>query len=106
MAGIMLVFFIFHMMVFPLSTMKDPHFADRGFWFIMAYSFGCVTTIRFKYYFGWKLSMGAIHASGVSYQVHGDGKSDFKLIQNCNPIKVETTVHVREKIANWNMTCQ
>lgn len=66
----------------------------------------CVTTIRFKYYFGWKLSMGAIHASGVSYQVHGDGTSDFKLIQNCNPVKVETTVHVREKIANWNMTCQ
>lgn len=32
--------------------------------------------------------MGAIHASGISYQVHGDGTSDFKLIQNCNPLIV------------------
>jgi len=47
-----------------------------------------VTTLRFKYYFAWKLSMGAIHASGISYQVHSDGTSDFKLIQNCNPLIV------------------
>lgn len=50
--------------------------------------------------------MGALHASGITYQMHGDGKSDWKLIQTCNPMTVETTVHVREKIANWNMTCQ
>lgn len=94
------------MFIFPLSTMKDPEFASKGFWHIVIFSFFCVSTLRFKYYFAWKLSMGAVHASGVSYQEHGDNTSDFKLIQTCNPVTVETTVHVREKIANWNMSCQ
>ena len=39
--------------------------------------------------------MGALHASGITYQTHGNGTSDFKLIQTCNPYKVETTIHVR-----------
>lgn len=103
---VLVLFYVVNLLVFPLEVMKDPAFAQKGFWYIAFYSFFCVTTLRFKYYFAWKLSMGAIHASGVSYQVHGDKTSDFKLIQTCNPVVVETTIHVRQKIANWNMTCQ
>ena len=65
--------------------MKDPAYADKGFWYIVVYSFFCVTTLRFKYYFGWKLSTCAIHASGVSYKETVNGNDDFTLIQNCNP---------------------
>ena len=65
-----------------------------------------MTTLRTKYYFAWKYSQGAVHASGISYQVHKDGSSDFKAIETCNPEIVESTKHVRIKIANWNMSCQ
>lgn len=92
---ILVVFYVGHMFLFPLDVMKDPAFAEKGFWYIALYSFLCVTSLRFKYYFAWKLSMGAVHASGISYQEHGNNTSDFKLIQTCNPIKVESTVHVR-----------
>lgn len=87
-AFILVSIYLIHMFVFPLEVMKAPEFSQQGFWFIVFFSFFCVTSLRFKYYFAWKLSMGAIHASGISYQVHGDGKSDYKLIQTCNPIKV------------------
>lgn len=75
--------------------MQEPSFAERGFFFIAFYSFVSVTLLRFKYYFAWKLSMGPLHASGITYQTHANGTSDFKLIQTCNPYKVETTLHVR-----------
>lgn len=74
-----------NMLFFPLATMKDPAFATKGFWHILIFSFFCVLTLRFKYYFAWKLSMAPVHASGISYQVHGDKTSDFKLIQTCHP---------------------
>lgn len=92
---VLVLFYVLHMLVFPLSTAQDPSFSEKGFWYIILFSFACVTTLRFKYYFGWKLSMGAVHASGISYQEHGNGVSDFKLIQTCNPEIVESTVHVR-----------
>lgn len=81
----MLLVYFFHITVFPLSYLQSIEFADNDFWYIIYYSMVCVTVIRSKYYFGWKLSMGAIHASGISYQVHSDDTSDFKLIQTCNP---------------------
>lgn len=62
----------------------------------------CVTFIKFKYYFGWKLSMCAVHASGISYS--GDG--NFHRVKTCDPWKVETTYHLREKISNWNMSSE
>lgn len=94
-AVIMMLFYLIHALVFPLYVMQEPGFPEKGFWYIALYSFISITLIRFKYYFAWKLSMGALHASGVTYQTHGNGTSDFKLIQTCNPYKVETTPHVR-----------
>lgn len=102
----MLLFYAIHLLVFPLSTLKSPEFPQKGFWYIIFFSYFCVTVLRSKYYFGWKLSMGAIHASGISYQIHPDNTSDFNLIQNCNPEIVETSPQARDKIANWNMSCQ
>ena len=55
--------------------------------------------LRCKYYFGWKLSMLSVHASGISYS----GGEEFKRINTVNPYAVETSVHMREKIANWNI---
>jgi lysophospholipid acyltransferase len=45
--------------------------------------------------------MGSIHASGVSF----DGKG-FDRINTVNPWVFETTIHLREKINNWNMSVQ
>jgi len=94
------VFYILHVIFFPLSVMKDPTFADQSPLYILYYSFFSVTFIRFKYYFGWKLSQCAVHASGISYTE--DGK--FERVKTCDPWIVETTVHLREKVANWNMS--
>lgn len=105
-ALLMVPIYVFHMLYFPLSELQSPEFATKGCLHIIVFSFVSIVTLRFKYYFGWKLSLVPIHASGISYQKHENGTSDWKLIQTCNPLKVEQTVHVREKIANWNMTCQ
>lgn len=78
------------------------------------FSFFSVTTLKMKYYFAWKFSQGAVHASGVSYRLlpkknEGDSENqigDFKGIQTCNPEVIETTKHIRVKISNWNMSCQ
>lgn len=69
----MLAVFLVHMFVFPLKTMQSPEFVTWGFWAIFWFGFGSVTTIRFKYYFAWKFSMGAVHASGISYHKSKDG---------------------------------
>ena len=72
----------------------------------MVFSFWCVTFLKCKYYFAWKFSLGAVHASGISYQRHEDGTYDFNGVQTCDPIKIETTKHIRKKINYWNMSCQ
>lgn len=88
--------------MFPLSVMKDPSFAGQSPLYILYFSFFSVTFIRFKYYFGWKLSQCAVHASGISY----DEKGQFERVKTCNPWLVETSVHLREKVANWNMSSE
>lgn len=80
--------------------MKDPSFANESPLYILYFSFFSVTFIRFKYYFGWKLSQCAVHASGISYNEEGK----FERVKTCNPWVVETTVHLREKVANWNIS--
>lgn len=75
------VFYILHVLLFPLSTMQDPLFANNSALYIMYYSFFCVTLLRFKYYFGWKLSQCAVHASGISYS----GNDSFERVKTCDP---------------------
>ena len=105
-AILLLGVFVVHMLVFPLSTMQDPSFSQWPFFSILVFGFFSVTTIRFKYYFGWKFSQGAVHASGISYHKGKDGSEHYNLVQTCNPEIVESTMHVRIKIANWNMSVQ
>ena len=45
--------------------------------------------------------MSAVHASGVSF----NGK-DFTRINTVSPWVVETSIHVRDKINNWNISVQ
>ena len=65
---LVLIYFVLGEMIFPLSTMKQPEFTKESFFYIVFFSFFSVTFLKFKYYFAWKFSMGAVHASGVSYQ--------------------------------------
>lgn len=83
--------YVVHMLVFPLATMQAVEFAGNSVMYIMYYSFMCVTLLRFKYYFGWKLSQCAVHASGVSYS----GNNTFERVKTCDPYIVETTIHLR-----------
>jgi len=46
-----------------------------------------------------------IHFCGVSYQPNKGG-DQFLGVQTCNPWTIETTIHIREKINNWNITVQ
>jgi hypothetical protein len=47
--------------------------------------------------------MCSIHASTIS---HSAKSGQFNKINTCNPILVETSVHLRVKVANWNISCQ
>jgi lysophospholipid acyltransferase len=85
----------------PLSPLKTDEFYSSPLWYILLYSTVSVYLIRCKYYFGWKLSMSAVHASGVSF----NGK-DFKRINTIDPWVFESSMHVRDKINNWNISVQ
>lgn len=66
--------------------------------------------IKCRYYFAWKLSSCSIDACGISYSgstVESDTLTNhFDLVQTCNPWEVERTVHIRDKIKNWNISVQ
>jgi len=81
--------------------MTTDEFYEHSFIYAFSYVFISVTLARFKYYFGWKLSICAIHSSGASYSGH-----DFKRINTVNPWVVETSIHVRDKISHWNISVQ
>jgi hypothetical protein len=51
----------------PLSRMATSEFYENNALYVFFYCFISVTLARSKYYFGWKISISAIHAAGVSY---------------------------------------
>jgi len=72
--------FLFGETYYPVATMRSADFYEvHGFWYVLLYVFLAVCLARFRYHCGWKLSMCAIHASGVSY----NGK-DFSRINTVN----------------------
>jgi lysophospholipid acyltransferase len=81
--------------------MKNDEFYANSAWHVFLYANVSVFLARFKYYFVWKLSMCSVHSSGVSYS-----GNDFKRINIVDPIICETSMHVREKINNWNISIQ
>lgn len=90
------------MVVFPTTYMKTDSFWESSGLTIGVYSFISITTLRFKYYTAWKVSIAAVHSSGLSY----DGAGNFNTIVHCKPEIVETTPHIRDKISNWNIMVQ
>lgn len=88
-------------MIAPASYMKTDEFYEHNAFYVLFYSFISITLIRFKYYFGWKLSIAGVHASGVSY----NGEK-FKLINTCSPVVIESDKHIRNKISHWNIAVQ
>lgn len=85
----------------PIGELRTMQFYDSSWLYVFAYSTASVYLVRCKYYFGWKLSMSAVHASGVSF----DGKG-FERINTVKPWIFETSIHVRDKINNWNISVQ
>ena len=103
---LLLFLFVIHVVFFSLDEMKSPEFSEKGFTYILVFSFFSVTFLKCKYYFAWKFSQGAVHASGVSYEIKPSGEHAFTAVQTCNPEIIESTKQIRVKIANWNMSCQ
>ena len=89
-------------MFFPVMAMADPGFYLNSGIYILWYTFLTVTLCRAKYYFGWKLSMAGVHASGVSWTEKGN----FRRINTVNPRVTEESPHIREKINHWNIMVQ
>ncbi len=81
--------------------MKTDEFYESSAFYVALYTFGSLTFIRFKYYFGWKLSISAIHACGVSYN-----GANFHAINTCSPFVIETDKYIRGKISHWNTSVQ
>jgi lysophospholipid acyltransferase len=81
--------------------MREESFYESNMGYVIIYSVVSVSLARFKYYFGWKLSVASIHATGISF----DGKK-FERINTCDPLIVETSMHIREKISSWNSSVQ
>jgi hypothetical protein len=82
--------YIFSEIYVPLGGMRVDSFYENSIWWVLFYVFVSVSLARTKYYFGWKLSMCAIHSSGASWN-----GSNFERINTVNPLVVETTIHVR-----------
>lgn len=95
------VIYAFSEVYCPLSAMREDIFYENSYVYVLFYVVFSTSLARSKYYFGWKLSMCAVHASGVSYN-----GTDFSRVNTANPLVVETTIHVREKINFWNISVQ
>lgn len=85
----------------PLGLLKTHQFYEQSTLSIFWYATLSVYLLRCKYYFGWKMSMCAVHASGVSF----DGKA-FNRVNTINPWIFETSIHVRDKVGSWNISVQ
>lgn len=85
----------------PIAPLKTDPFYLQPAWYILLYSTASVYLIRCKYYFGWKLSLAAVHASGASFNGH-----NFSRINTVDPYTFETSIHVRDKINAWNISVQ
>lgn len=93
------------MIYIPISYIKTEEFLDHNVFYILHYTFWSIWLIKFKYYFGWKFSQLSVHISGVSYEPKKDS-DNFLGVQTCNPYEIESTIHLRDKISNWNMAVQ
>lgn len=98
--------FQFHNYVFHIEETYKEDFPQRGFFYILGYVFFSVLFIMNRYFFSWKYSMLAVHASGISYQKGKDGREDFKAIQVCRPEKLVFSKHPKVKVDHWNMGTQ
>lgn len=97
--------YVIQMIYFPVKYMKTDEFFERGYLYVMYYSFWAIALIKCKYYFAWKFSQLSVHMSGVSYEPNTKG-DQFLGVQVCNPWEIESTIHIRDKISNWNMAVQ
>ena len=105
---------VLYLQVFPVGYMATEDYQKLSWPLCILYGFMSVTFIRFRYYFAWKLSSCSVDACGVSYAgmvtvKKGDKEEQVEswdIAQTCNPWKVETTLQVRDKINNWNMSVQ
>lgn len=92
---------------FPIDFLKTPEFLTYSWLKHILYIFLSVTFIRCKYYFAWKLSSTSVDASGLSYSGKNEKNEErWDEIQTCNAYEIETTVHIRDKIKNWNISVQ
>lgn len=103
-----------YMLLYPhfhLDYMRTEEFHNLSWWKIVLYNFACLTLMRTKYYFAWKLSSCSVDACGLSYSgkvkaTNGLMVDDFSLIPNIDPWTFETTPHFRVKVRSWNMSVQ
>lgn len=97
--------YVIQMLYFPINYMKTDEFYTQGRLYVYFYTFWAIALIKCKYYFAWKFSMLSVHMSGVSYEPKAEG-DQFLGVQVCNPWEIESTIHIRDKISNWNMAVQ
>lgn len=107
----LMVYMVLYLQVFPVEFMATEGYQQLSWPASIFYAWMSVTFIRFKYYFAWKLSSCSVDACGISYSGSTVGKEgnlvhNWDLIQTCNAWEVETTLHIRDKIKNWNMSVQ
>lgn len=105
------IYVVFSLHFFPIDYLKTEGYLQSSWLSCIFYTFLAVSAIRFKYSFAWKLSSCCVDACGISYSGSTiDPKGAITTHwNNCPTIDVwgvESTVHIRDKIKNWNMSVQ
>lgn len=100
------VYLVIYLQFFPADFLATEAYQQMSWLSCLLYTWISITAIRCKYYAAWKLSSCGIDASGISYSGGAPNHPTWNLVETCNPYQVESSVHVRDKIRNWNVSVQ
>jgi hypothetical protein len=79
---------------------------DQGILHHVWYSFIATNLLTAKYFFGFKLILLPVHASGVSYEPSEQPDKQFDGIRCIDIISFHKAFHLRDKVASWNISVQ
>ncbi|XP_060068155.1 lysophospholipid acyltransferase 2-like [Ylistrum balloti] len=90
---------------FPVSRMTEDEFLyDTNILYRNLYLLICVSLVRAKYYFAWKLGELTNQSAGLGFNGYDEnGKEKWDLLNNLHIWKLETATSLKVNIDTWNI---
>ncbi|XP_021371499.1 lysophospholipid acyltransferase 1-like isoform X2 [Mizuhopecten yessoensis] len=90
---------------FPVSRMTEDEFLYKtNILYRNVYLLICVSLVRAKYYFAWKLGELTNQSAGLGFQGYDeDGKEKWDLLNNVHIWRLETATSLKVNIDMWNI---